>query len=1628
MKKLMVAIAAAAISLAGVAGTWFEAGFGESAASTGGAWLTDGDVTAPTFEGETLVLEDAEAPVVFAADEAKSPADGNIEVSTALSFQGFQELPEIDPDAKAGVCALEGGNFWVVGYDAVGATNQWFDTGIAAVIGESVNVGVTVTNAVAGYQIGDSTLFEVPTRAEEIREVCYLGNGSVTALGADYTDKFVQIVLPEIEGLVATSDVTRAEVGATVEVWFVDGEKISSDPETKFTYTVGDDGVLTLDPAGQELPTATDAAAKIGTVLYLTLQDAINASQADDTVTLLADVSEKITIAADKQLTLDLNEKTLTGTDANYVINNLGTLVITGNGVVDSTAVSHNTLVRNGETGVMTIEDGTFKSARITVKNDEDGKGVCGQLTINGGTFLASSEQGTEVWDSVQNWGVATINGGEFDGYIECRAESNWNAGVMTITGGTFQKPVQTVVVFDSTHNAADNAADVALTIEGGTFNDMVMRVADVKAKAGEAANVRVDFDESMPEYVASCETLGTVTIPGKVDDELNPAIFANDESVYCEAGYETKDLGDGKYGVEEIVYVAQVGTDKFETLAAAVTAATTGQTITVLDNLAQTESIEVEGKDITFDLNGKTLTFNVSGDGFYFFNDADCSVTNGTIVMNVPATANWYSAIYFEDAGGLVKDVTINSGNCKYGVVTGVDDYESLEGTADKTVVCENVDVTGSGLLFYAEAEKMTLDAGCSATQIGTNPAGATYSDALAAGWLGQLTVNGGEYTAEGNVIATMSSPATITLNDGTYTGNFNYVPVSEGYKEMGDHIITKAEAVELDAPEGFMWSAAVEGMQTLVKPMFMIGETGYASWDEAYAKAKAGDALVVGSDAEIGAGYSGKALTIDLNGNKLSFVSGWLADPITVIDSSEGDGQVVVVQNGKNVNKATLDFTALSASQLVRDGGSFFANGTPTIVKFPADMPFADCAAFFGGKAAGEQMVAEGKTYTWNGSKWVVEVILTIAEPENGTLETSVTNAVPAGTTVTVTATPDDGYQLVSITTNGEAIAGAEFVMPEEDVTVAATFEEVQRSVKITLPVGTPAGYVVSNVTDGVAIDGDTSLPGGAEYELPFGAKIEIWAVPAEGFRVTGENPYVIEEVTSDTTVELEDLPSVEEIPYAAQIGDQKYETLQEALNVGGEVVMLADCTEMVVVPAGVEVTLDFNGYKIDVNGWAIKNSGTLTIDDGVVNAREAAITMYGDSVTTINGGTFTSADNAVIMGQGSDVNGNVKLTINGGEFNGGIVTSGYVACGVYAANSGVYAINGGTFNIVNGCGICARAGQVTVGDEAVINVSGEIEGKVGDKATPIPCVALYVDRTEPPYPGYVAETDYLKATSNTLKIDDFQFWVAEDDDTYSLHDVSEAVATVNDEHFLTTEKALAAVQALEAAGTFPIVITALAEDGLAITDADRTASIAKGVTITIPSAGTWAVDGALTYSGAIEGTVSADDIVIPDGGSITLGVDALVTVGLASELDEDSFIAPDDYKVMVMATMDTKSFKVTAATTWDIVGGEGGINALVKEDGVTKYVEFTSVTLTATGATVGLKAAKIDANGAEFALVCKTALTDTETFTLPATLNYEKGELGDATEGLFTVTADLSGYKQLFVVGVGPKTPAN
>lgn len=226
---------------------------------------------------------------------------------------------------------------------------------------------------------------------------------------------------------------------------------------------------------------------------------------------------------------------------------------------------------------------------------------------------------------------------------------------------------------------------------------------------------------------------------------------------------------------------------------------------------------------------------------------------------------------------------------------------------------------------------------------------------------------------------------------------------------------------------------------------PMFYIGETGYASWADAYNAAQNGDTITVGANATM-AISGGKTVTIDLAGGTLDWeASGYTWGIITVVDS-KGDGRLTLAGYSRNVSGATVDLSALTADQLALDGAGLFWTSAATVLKFPCGMALADCTPRLGNKAVDQVIVVEGVTYTWNGSSWVADAPghdITITAPQNGTLETSVTNDVAAGTIVTVTATPAAGYELMSVTTNGAALAGTTFEMPSEDVTLAATFE---------------------------------------------------------------------------------------------------------------------------------------------------------------------------------------------------------------------------------------------------------------------------------------------------------------------------------------------------------------------------------------------------------------------------------------------------------------------------------------------------------------------------------------------------------------------------------------------------------
>ena len=142
-----------------------------------------------------------------------------------------------------------------------------------------------------------------------------------------------------------------------------------------------------------------------------------------------------------------------------YVIQNTDGTVTINEGVTVLLNGDHSSMICNGgtesEEATMLINGGVFEGGKNTIKNDE-----AGILTINDGTFKSIAQA------TILNWNKATINGGSYDsnnnvlinGYYSTNA-----IGELTVNDGIFKGEV----IFDQFD---DYSANTVLNINGGKF------------------------------------------------------------------------------------------------------------------------------------------------------------------------------------------------------------------------------------------------------------------------------------------------------------------------------------------------------------------------------------------------------------------------------------------------------------------------------------------------------------------------------------------------------------------------------------------------------------------------------------------------------------------------------------------------------------------------------------------------------------------------------------------------------------------------------------------------------------------------------------------------------------------------------------------------------------------------------------------------------------------------------------------------------------------------------------------------------------------------------------------------------------------------------------------------------
>lgn len=245
--------------------------------------------------------------------------------------------------------------------------------------------------------------------------------------------------------------------------------------------------------------------------------------------TLAADLvlDEAVAVMPGKEVTLDLNGKTIKNNSNSVALDVYGSLVINGEGTVDGGEGGDNVAVWSRPGGKLTINDGTY-----TVGADANGSGnstiytTGGDVIINGGTFSTAAKYGGRYWTiNKQNGstGKVEIYGGTFPGFDPANPNTDDAAsylapgyisvetnGVWTVVRGT--KPV--------VMTTAELRATLTSFTSAGSGDNVIEIGKDIVLKEGETW---------VPAKVDGYHGAGVVTVLGnghKISG-LNAPLFA---------------------------------------------------------------------------------------------------------------------------------------------------------------------------------------------------------------------------------------------------------------------------------------------------------------------------------------------------------------------------------------------------------------------------------------------------------------------------------------------------------------------------------------------------------------------------------------------------------------------------------------------------------------------------------------------------------------------------------------------------------------------------------------------------------------------------------------------------------------------------------------------------------------------------------------------------------------------------------------------------------------------------------------------------------------------------------------------------------------------------------------------
>ena len=722
--------------------------------------------------------------------------------------------------------------------------------------------------------------------------------------------------------------------------------------ESKPKAALADEGDVTLD-ADIDVATQTEipaeSVAQIGENAYPTLEAAFEAAaQATEatTITLLSNITIEsdlnnaargyFNVADGKNVTLDLGGKKITATDnstGNFILfYNYGEFTIK-NGTVELTAT--NNRLWNAESAIVLNRGGIFncESGTYTHKGGSDMSFVFD----NSGNYYGDATMNIGVQQRSTDAPVLTSSYIAIRNRMEQNSHGASGTTYLNVYGGTISGTSR--AVWAQAASVSETApATGEINVEGGNIG-----LIDTPRSTG-AVSMTTISGGTVAAFKGEVGELQVVA-PGEITGEIT----------ILTPGGESADYIIDENGNYIEPTIVEVGSQ--DALQSAINDSQSGELIKVTANIELTSSITIPtGKYVILDLNGKTVTANCKK---AFEVHANATIKNGKIwsqqrcvdtrtnvvltLADVTLEAPTYYSTHKNQQpltiGGSVDgteivmtNVNINAGTTGYAIISFVktnltatnsnfSGYSALYvkpgseqsefNFVESTLVGDigSNDVEGNSFATIATEEKnvtVTLDANSKLESVGQN----------------HLAIS---VESEGNVITVAGDITATNFLDGSTNVNANTIKVKAEY---ADELLAEGYAtIEADA----------NGLVEVSGPaVAKIGETGYATLQEAIDAATEGQTVTVINDVELESTVTiaaGKVVTLDLNGKTIN--TAWENESaekhyyafinegtLTITDNSSAEAKGVINARG-NYNDGILTLEKGTINAIDHNGG---------------------------------------------------------------------------------------------------------------------------------------------------------------------------------------------------------------------------------------------------------------------------------------------------------------------------------------------------------------------------------------------------------------------------------------------------------------------------------------------------------------------------------------------------------------------------------------------------------------------------------------------------------------------------------------------------------------------------------